>query len=161
VPGREAAADEILRLDLDEHRQTVETDPVWPNGDRFASTSEEPNVFEMRTEEAGQWSSWTPVVERYSGLARLAAAGGEPVDAPGDTRLDGCGATVYEGSATELGVPEGTLRASMACGNPVAVADLRPGRPGCWTWAVAVASTCCCRHGGRTAMSTASTRALT
>jgi hypothetical protein len=65
VPGREAAADEILRLGLDEHRQTVETDPVWPNGDRFASTSEEPTAFEMRTEEAGRWSSWTPVVERF------------------------------------------------------------------------------------------------
>lgn len=67
------------------------------------------------------------VVERYSGLARLAAAGGEPVDTPDGTRTDGCGAVAYAASAAELGVPEGALRASMACGNPVAVAELRPG----------------------------------
>jgi len=67
------------------------------------------------------------VVERYSGLARVAASGGEPVDTPTDTQLDGCGSTAYGLSPAELGIPEGALRASMACGNPVAVADLQPG----------------------------------
>src|SRR4051794_15755367 len=67
------------------------------------------------------------VVQRYSGLVRVAAVRGEPVDTPGDRQLDGCGAAVYACSAAELGVPEGALRASMACGNPVAVADLFPG----------------------------------
>ena len=45
------------------------------------------------------------------------------------------------------GLPEGAVRASLGCGNPVAVADLRPGRR-CWTWAAAAASTCCCRLAG-------------
>jgi L-amino acid N-acyltransferase YncA/2-polyprenyl-3-methyl-5-hydroxy-6-metoxy-1,4-benzoquinol methylase len=56
------------------------------------------------------------VVERYSGLARNAAAGRAPAS--------GCGSAAYP----ELGdVPEGALQASLACGNPVAVADLQPG----------------------------------
>ena len=46
---------------------------------------------------------------------------------PDEQELDGCGGAVYAGSAAELGVPEGALRASMACGNPVAVAELFPG----------------------------------
>ena len=75
----------------------------------------------------GTRPSRAQVVERYSGLARVAAAGGKPVDTPTDTQLDGCGSTAYGLSAAELGVPAGALRASMACGNPVAVADLQPG----------------------------------
>jgi ubiquinone/menaquinone biosynthesis C-methylase UbiE len=75
----------------------------------------------------GARPSRAQVVERYSGLARVAAGGGEPVDTPTDTQPDGCGSTAYRLSAAELGVPEGALRASMACGNPVAVADLQPG----------------------------------
>ena len=49
------------------------------------------------------------------------------MDTPDEQELDGCGAAVYAGSAAELGVPEGALRASMACGNPLAVAELFPG----------------------------------
>lgn len=67
------------------------------------------------------------VVERYSGMARIAAAGGAPVDAPADIPVTGCGAAAYPVGAVDLGVPAGALRASMACGNPVAVAELRPG----------------------------------
>ncbi len=77
--------------------------------------------------ETGEAPSRAQVVARYSGLARIAAAGGEPVDTPGDLQVDGCGAAVYTRSAADLGVPQGALRASMACGNPVAVADLNPG----------------------------------
>ena len=77
--------------------------------------------------ERGGWLSRAQVVQRYSGLALVATDGGEPADTPDDRQLDGCGAAVYAGSAAELGVPEGALRASMACGNPVAVADLHPG----------------------------------
>ncbi len=59
------------------------------------------------------------VVARYSRLARMAAAGGEVTDG------EGCfGAAAY-GEAG--GVPEAALRASLACGNPVAVAALEPG----------------------------------
>src|SRR3954453_13314160 len=85
------------------------------------------SVSSDRQLEQGGRPSRAQVVQRYSGLARVAAAGGEPVDTPGDRQLDGCGAAAYAGPAAELGVPEGALRASMACGNPVAVADLHPG----------------------------------
>jgi SAM-dependent methyltransferase len=66
------------------------------------------------------------VVDRYSGLARQAMAGQTPTDAcdseAGDT--DCLGATQY---ATEETVPDGALRASLGCGNPLAVADIAAG----------------------------------
>ncbi|HEX6444535.1 MAG TPA: methyltransferase domain-containing protein [Streptosporangiales bacterium] len=68
----------------------------------------------------------TAIVARYSELARVAAAGGRPADTPDETRSRGCGAAAYTGG-DGLDVPESALRASMGCGNPVAVADLRPG----------------------------------
>ena len=65
------------------------------------------------------------VIDRYSGLARTALAGGTPVDCEPDAFGDGCfGAAAYSGAA---GVPEAALRASLGCGNPLAVADLQPG----------------------------------
>jgi SAM-dependent methyltransferase len=65
------------------------------------------------------------VIDRYSGLARTALAGGTPVDCEPDAFADGCfGATAYPGTA---GVPEAALRASLGCGNPLAVADLNAG----------------------------------
>lgn len=67
------------------------------------------------------------VVRRYSSLARLAATGGEPVDVPDGAEIPGCGSDAYSSQAIEPGTPEGAVRASLACGNPVAVADLRPG----------------------------------
>ena len=45
------------------------------------------------------------------------------------------------------GLPEEAVLASLGCGNPLAVADLHPAS-GCWTWARAAASTCCCRRAG-------------
>ena len=48
-----------------------------------------------------------------------------PVDCGPDAFADGCfGAAAYTGAA---GVPEAALRASLGCGNPLAVADLHPG----------------------------------
>ncbi|MET8054126.1 GNAT family N-acetyltransferase [Streptosporangium sp. NPDC005286] len=65
------------------------------------------------------------VVERYSGLARAALAGESVVDCAPDAFADGCfGAAGYDDTA---GLPEGALRASLGCGNPVAVAELRTG----------------------------------
>jgi SAM-dependent methyltransferase len=68
----------------------------------------------------------TKVVNRYSGLARQAMAGHTPTDAcatkPGNT--DCLGATQY---ATEETAPDGALRASLGCGNPLAVADIAAG----------------------------------
>jgi L-amino acid N-acyltransferase YncA/2-polyprenyl-3-methyl-5-hydroxy-6-metoxy-1,4-benzoquinol methylase len=59
------------------------------------------------------------IVARYSQLARTAAAGGQVTDGE-----DCFGAAAYEDTA---GLPEGALRASLGCGNPVAVAALEPG----------------------------------
>jgi L-amino acid N-acyltransferase YncA/precorrin-6B methylase 2 len=59
------------------------------------------------------------VVARYSQLAREAAAGGQVTDG------EGCfGAGAYGDTS---GLPDAALRASLGCGNPVAVAGLRPG----------------------------------
>ena len=62
-------------------------------------------------------------IERYSGLARLAQAGGTPLDCDPSVFTGSCfGAAAYPPDA-----PEAALRASLGCGNPLAVADLRAG----------------------------------
>ena len=55
-------------------------------------------------------------------------------------------------------IPVDALAASLGCGNPTALAELRPARR-CWTSAPAAASTCCSRRdaSGRPAWRTAST----
>jgi L-amino acid N-acyltransferase YncA/2-polyprenyl-3-methyl-5-hydroxy-6-metoxy-1,4-benzoquinol methylase len=64
------------------------------------------------------------VIERYSGLAQVAMAGGTPLDCSQDSSQDGCfGAAAYD----EPDVPEAAMRASLGCGNPVAVAALKQG----------------------------------
>jgi SAM-dependent methyltransferase len=64
------------------------------------------------------------VISRYSGLARNAMAGDTITDSDPDAFTDGCfGAAAYPDDE----VPETALRASLGCGNPVAVADLQPG----------------------------------
>jgi SAM-dependent methyltransferase len=65
------------------------------------------------------------VIDRYSTLARTALAGGRPVDCDADAFTDGCfGAAAYPDTAD---APDSALRASLGCGNPLAVADLQPG----------------------------------
>jgi arsenite methyltransferase len=63
------------------------------------------------------------VAARYAGLARAAQAG-EPVTDGDPDALAGCAAGVYPDAGD---LPEAAVRASLGCGNPVAVADLRPG----------------------------------
>lgn len=64
------------------------------------------------------------VVARYSGLARSALAGAAITDCdPGEFTNGGFGAAAYAGAD---GAPEDALRASLGCGNPLAVADLHP-----------------------------------
>jgi SAM-dependent methyltransferase len=66
------------------------------------------------------------IIGRYSGLARTALAGGTITDCDPDEFADGgFGAAAYPGAE---GVPEAALRASLGCGNPLAVADLHPGQ---------------------------------
>jgi L-amino acid N-acyltransferase YncA/2-polyprenyl-3-methyl-5-hydroxy-6-metoxy-1,4-benzoquinol methylase len=63
------------------------------------------------------------IVARYSARARAVLGGDAPRD--GGERGDSCfGAAAYRG---EDEAPEAALRASLGCGNPLAVAELRPG----------------------------------
>jgi SAM-dependent methyltransferase len=62
---------------------------------------------------------------RYAGLARAAQAGQQVTDCgPGEFAAGGFGPGGYPDVA---GLPEGAVRASLGCGNPVAVAELRAG----------------------------------
>ena len=85
------------------------------------------------------------VAARYASLARAAQAG-QPVNDcdPAEFAAGRFGPAGYPDTG---GLPEGAVRVSLGCGNPVVVADLRPGRR-CWTWAAAAASTCCCPRAG-------------
>jgi SAM-dependent methyltransferase len=65
------------------------------------------------------------VVGRYSALARAARAGEQIQDCdPGEFTAGGFGPAGYA-DLSEL--PDGAVRASLGCGNPVAVAALEPG----------------------------------
>jgi hypothetical protein len=65
------------------------------------------------------------VRSRYGGLARVAQAGESITDCdPGAFAAGGFGAAEYPDAR---GLPGGAVRASLGCGNPVAVADLHPG----------------------------------
>jgi SAM-dependent methyltransferase len=65
------------------------------------------------------------VIGRYSGLARAALAGATITDCdPGEFADGQFGAAAYP---TDDNVPKAALGASLGCGNPLAVADLRPG----------------------------------
>jgi arsenite methyltransferase len=65
------------------------------------------------------------VAARYAGLARAAQAGQAVTGGDPDASPDGgCGAPRYPDTG---GLPEAAVRASLGCGNPVAVADPRPG----------------------------------
>ena len=67
----------------------------------------------------------TAVTARYSGLAQAARAGRLVTDCDPGPFAAGCFGAAGYGDTSEL--PEGALRASLGCGNPVAVAELRPG----------------------------------
>ncbi len=65
------------------------------------------------------------VIGRYSGLARAALAGRAITDCdPGEFAGGRFGAAAYPAAED---VPEAALRASLGCGNPLAVADHHPG----------------------------------
>ncbi|MEV5410121.1 GNAT family N-acetyltransferase [Thermopolyspora sp. NPDC052614] len=69
--------------------------------------------------------AYDEIIDHYSALARAADAGRVVADCGQDAFDQGrFGAAGYD----DLGaLPEGAVRASLGCGNPVAVADLRPG----------------------------------
>jgi SAM-dependent methyltransferase len=73
----------------------------------------------------GAASTRDKTISRYSALARTALQGGAIIDCDPDAIDNGCfGAAAYTDAS---GAPELALHASLGCGNPVAVADLRPG----------------------------------
>ena len=65
------------------------------------------------------------VAARYGDLARAARAGETITDCDPGAFAAGC--SVPAGYPDTGDLPEGAVRASLGCGNPVAVADLRPG----------------------------------
>jgi L-amino acid N-acyltransferase YncA/2-polyprenyl-3-methyl-5-hydroxy-6-metoxy-1,4-benzoquinol methylase len=65
------------------------------------------------------------VVQKYSNLARAALAGQTIVDCGVDTFDKGCFGRAGYDETSEL--PERAVQASLGCGNPVAVAELRAG----------------------------------
>ena len=70
-------------------------------------------------------SSREQTISRYSALARTAMEGGAITDGSLDAFTDvKFGAAAYDDPAD---VPEAAVRANLGCGNPVAVAELRPG----------------------------------
>jgi L-amino acid N-acyltransferase YncA/precorrin-6B methylase 2 len=65
------------------------------------------------------------IIARYSDLARTALGGGTPSDYGSGAEPDPCfGAAAYPAGDA---VPESALRASLGCGNPLAVADIAAG----------------------------------
>jgi len=75
--------------------------------------------------DAGSPSNRDAVIARYSGLARTALSGAAITDCdPGEFAAGGFGAAAYRGTGD---APEDALRASLGCGNPLAIADLHPG----------------------------------
>jgi SAM-dependent methyltransferase len=69
-------------------------------------------------------SSTDAIVDRYSQLARTALSGDPIRDGEADAPADGCfGPAAYDPDAA----PQAALQVSLGCGNPIAVADIKPG----------------------------------
>ena len=85
------------------------------------------------------------VVARYGRLAEAAAAGGQVTDCAPDAFTEGgFGAAANDDTS---GLPDAAVRASLGCGNPVAVAGLRSGET-VLDLGSGAASTCCCLPAG-------------
>jgi SAM-dependent methyltransferase len=65
------------------------------------------------------------IIDRYSQLARAALSGEEIRDCAEDSSEEGC--FVPAAYAGQADTPEAALRVSLGCGNPLAVAAIRPG----------------------------------
>ena len=65
------------------------------------------------------------VAARYGSLAKAAQAGQAVTDCDAGTSSADCSGPA--GYPDADGLPKGAVRASLGCGNPVAVAGLRPG----------------------------------
>ena len=65
------------------------------------------------------------VISHYSGLAQAARSGQQVIDCGPEEFAEGCFGPAGYADISEL--PHGAVRASLGCGNPVAVAQLHPG----------------------------------
>ena len=65
------------------------------------------------------------VISRYSGLAQAARSGQQVIDCGPEAFTEGGFGAAGYADTSEL--PDGAVRASLGCGNPVAVAQLHPG----------------------------------
>ena len=85
---------------------------------------------------------------RYAQAAVVVADGGVPTcaDSSGGAVETGTGADLYS-DAEQGEVPELAVAASLGCGNPVAVADLKDGET-VLDLGSGAASTCCCPLAG-------------
>jgi SAM-dependent methyltransferase len=82
-------------------------------------------TMEPARQPAGRDRVREAVRSRYGALAQAAQAGRTVAGRDADADAPGCfGAAGYPAAD---GAPDGAVRASLACGNPVAVADLHPG----------------------------------
>jgi SAM-dependent methyltransferase len=69
-----------------------------------------------------------PIISGYSALARAALAGEAIADCEPGAFADGCfGAAAYSDAPDDPQAPQAALRASLGCGDPIAVAELKPG----------------------------------
>ena len=110
------------------------------------------SAADLREEVRSRYAEAARAVLEPSAGAQAGCCGG-PADSSccgtGSAALDSAdcfGGQLYGEGETD-GLPEEAVLASLGCGNPLAVADLREGN-GCWTSAPAAASTCCCPPGG-------------
>jgi len=87
---------------------------------------------------------YAAVRDRYAKAAR--ATSNSTCCRPSGTATGLVGPTLYEEDDTDA-LPTDALAASLGCGNPTVLADLRSGRSFS-TSAQAEGSTCCCRHAG-------------
>jgi len=94
------------------------------------------------------------VRQRYAELALTASQG---ATCCGPQEQEAFGAELYDSGDRDV-LPDAAALASLGCGDPTAVAELREGEV-VWTSARAAASTCCCRlvGSGRQGRPTAST----
>ena len=98
------------------------------------------------------------VREKYGDAARRVLAAGGACCAPQPGAINSCcGGAAFDGQTDPITsnlyvngeideLPEAAVLASLGCGNPTALAELRPARR-CSISAPAAASTCCSRRG--------------
>ena len=100
--------------------------------------------------------------EKYGEAARRVSAGERSSCCGTEPAAAGCADPITSnlyGIIETIGLPATAVAASLGCGNPTALAELKPGRDGPRPRLAAAGSTSCSRRGGsaRPARSTAST----